>query len=306
MPALASLNLDALLLTVVQRIPRYRLLLGDLLKMTPDTHGDYHDLKNAMAAMEDIATFMNEEIRKHENFQQVLALQGRLQGFADPSGDTSLVAPGRRLIRQGRLMKICRRGNEPRHFFLFSDMLVYAVAETRGLSTPGSTFIFRRCMPLQNVHVVNVADEDCDQDRQHSLTVSNQILADARGFSLLPQAAVTDNSYSFLILTTDKSFQVYCESEEEKTAWIGDLRAAIEHVQAVHRRRTRGGTDEGDGNDFRAPVWMPDHSAAHCMLCRVEFTMWRRRHHCRKCGQLCCAACSSKVRYIVFDYYLFF
>ncbi|ESP02327.1 hypothetical protein LOTGIDRAFT_238051 [Lottia gigantea] len=41
--------------------------------------------------------------------------------------------------------------------------------------------------------------------------------------------------------------------------------------------------------------WVPDSSASVCMVCGVErFSMFNRRHHCRRCGRVVCAACSTK------------
>ncbi|XP_015206656.2 zinc finger FYVE domain-containing protein 26 isoform X1 [Lepisosteus oculatus] len=41
--------------------------------------------------------------------------------------------------------------------------------------------------------------------------------------------------------------------------------------------------------------WVPDHSQCVCMACRKEqFTMFNRRHHCRRCGRLVCNSCSSR------------
>ncbi|XP_052041534.1 zinc finger FYVE domain-containing protein 26 [Apodemus sylvaticus] len=41
--------------------------------------------------------------------------------------------------------------------------------------------------------------------------------------------------------------------------------------------------------------WVPDESASICMVCcREHFTMFNRRHHCRRCGRLVCGSCSSK------------
>ncbi|KAI5645682.1 FYVE zinc finger domain-containing protein [Phthorimaea operculella] len=43
----------------------------------------------------------------------------------------------------------------------------------------------------------------------------------------------------------------------------------------------------------RAPEWVPDIAAPNCMRCAAAFTAFRRRHHCRNCGKVFCASCSS-------------
>uniref|UniRef100_A0A3Q1JHG2 Zinc finger FYVE domain-containing protein 26 n=1 Tax=Anabas testudineus TaxID=64144 RepID=A0A3Q1JHG2_ANATE len=41
--------------------------------------------------------------------------------------------------------------------------------------------------------------------------------------------------------------------------------------------------------------WVPDTQHHVCMVCKRErFTMFNRRHHCRKCGRLVCHACSER------------
>uniref|UniRef100_A0A0G4GEK6 FYVE-type domain-containing protein n=1 Tax=Chromera velia CCMP2878 TaxID=1169474 RepID=A0A0G4GEK6_9ALVE len=39
--------------------------------------------------------------------------------------------------------------------------------------------------------------------------------------------------------------------------------------------------------------WMPDKKCKNCHQCSLPFTPFRRRHHCRMCGQIFCASCSS-------------
>nr|CAD7443668.1 unnamed protein product [Timema bartmani] len=41
------------------------------------------------------------------------------------------------------------------------------------------------------------------------------------------------------------------------------------------------------------PPWIPDDMAPRCMSCETVFTVVRRRHHCRNCGKVFCARCSS-------------
>lgn len=39
--------------------------------------------------------------------------------------------------------------------------------------------------------------------------------------------------------------------------------------------------------------WMPDQLCKQCYACEIPFTVFRRRHHCRLCGQVFCNACSA-------------
>lgn len=39
--------------------------------------------------------------------------------------------------------------------------------------------------------------------------------------------------------------------------------------------------------------WMPDSVSKQCYECGERFTTFRRRHHCRVCGQIFCSKCCS-------------
>ena len=38
--------------------------------------------------------------------------------------------------------------------------------------------------------------------------------------------------------------------------------------------------------------WIPDENRKACYLCCKSFTLFRRKHHCRVCGEVCCVYCS--------------
>ncbi|KAI8869289.1 hypothetical protein GQ42DRAFT_123974, partial [Ramicandelaber brevisporus] len=40
--------------------------------------------------------------------------------------------------------------------------------------------------------------------------------------------------------------------------------------------------------------WEPDENASHCRGCGTRFTLFYRRHHCRRCGQVRCDNCTSR------------
>ncbi|KAI8325086.1 hypothetical protein GQ54DRAFT_252028, partial [Martensiomyces pterosporus] len=40
-------------------------------------------------------------------------------------------------------------------------------------------------------------------------------------------------------------------------------------------------------------AWEPDEATAVCRQCARRFTLFLRRHHCRRCGLVFCDSCSS-------------
>ncbi|GJE86056.1 RhoGEF and LRR domain-containing protein [Phanerochaete sordida] len=99
-PRHSQLNLEGYLLLPIQRIPRYKLLLEDLLKSCPPNYDMVEDpLDRALAEISILATNMNEGKRESESRNKLVQWQARIRGkFPSP-----LVQPHRRLIMDGPL-----------------------------------------------------------------------------------------------------------------------------------------------------------------------------------------------------------
>ncbi|OSD03495.1 hypothetical protein PYCCODRAFT_1365834 [Trametes coccinea BRFM310] len=99
-PRHSQLNLEGYLLLPVQRIPRYRLLLEELVRSSPPMY-EYMDdpIDRALTEIASLATNMNEGKREAESRRRLVQWQARIRGkFPSP-----LVQPHRRLIMDGPL-----------------------------------------------------------------------------------------------------------------------------------------------------------------------------------------------------------
>ena len=48
--------------------------------------------------------------------------------------------------------------------------------------------------------------------------------------------------------------------------------------------------------DLEEPDWVEDDKFSNCQICTSQFSLFVRRHHCRRCGKLLCGkCCHSKV-----------
>ncbi|KAJ6104068.1 hypothetical protein N7523_010388 [Penicillium sp. IBT 18751x] len=57
-------------------------------------------------------------------------------------------------------------------------------------------------------------------------------------------------------------------------------------------QRSTSQYDENLEMETELPRWQPDSEVTECPICGTVFKLWYRKHHCRKCGRVVCAACS--------------
>jgi len=122
--------LESFLVMPVQQVPRYVMLLQDIVKNTPKEHVDHGQLDAALAKMREVATKINERKREAENLAKVFGVQRQLIAkHADRI--TSLCTPSRRYIREGALISVGSSTSTPMHVFLFNDSMLLTVAKPK-------------------------------------------------------------------------------------------------------------------------------------------------------------------------------
>ncbi|ELP92924.1 guanine nucleotide exchange factor, putative [Entamoeba invadens IP1] len=100
-PELKQQSILSLLITPVQRLPRYKLLLTDLFRHYWDTHDDYASLKRAKDEISKVVTFVNEMSRKQDSTEMLLYFTQHTQDM--PIG-LSICEPGRIYLRRDTVL----------------------------------------------------------------------------------------------------------------------------------------------------------------------------------------------------------
>ncbi|KAG6902495.1 hypothetical protein C0995_016072 [Termitomyces sp. Mi166 len=124
-PRCGKLKLRDWLLTIVQRCPRYLLLLKDLIACTDEEDPEYAHLTEVQVLVSKITLSLNTSLHTHAQTLSLLSLQR-----ATPNLPFQLIVPGRALLKRGPLLQIERSGQpREREFLLFSDCLIWLAGE---------------------------------------------------------------------------------------------------------------------------------------------------------------------------------
>lgn len=111
-------RLASLLITPIQRVPRYEMLLGAIIKFTPEDDPCYENLVLAKAAMHEIAHSINERVRESEGREKVFKLSKELKL-------DSLVTAARMYIQDGVLKEISKKKPaSATTVYLFNDLIM--------------------------------------------------------------------------------------------------------------------------------------------------------------------------------------
>eukprot|EP01113_Clastostelium_recurvatum_P033801 TRINITY_DN4510_c1_g1_i2.p1 TRINITY_DN4510_c1_g1~~TRINITY_DN4510_c1_g1_i2.p1 ORF type:complete len:1156 (-),score=386.35 TRINITY_DN4510_c1_g1_i2:12-3479(-) len=188
-PQLSGLSVESFLILPVQRIPRYVLLLQELLRYTDNNHPDFNGLCEALSFIKELADYINSNKSDAENINRILAIQDILTDYPEPT----LVVPRRRFIDEGVLLKDKKT---KMHVFLFTDILLLTKPEKKtkkykgfiGLQTaslntkdePGvikiiatqGTFRFSCETPKDTEHWLRLLTDTFEQCKQAMLSIA--------------------------------------------------------------------------------------------------------------------------------------
>jgi len=216
-----KLKVESVLITPVQRIPRYTLLLEDLLKHTPEDHPDFNNLKSALILIREAAEHVNMSIKYHKNVVRLTE-----------AGLSHLLAPHRQMIRDAtlsastaveetkesslislgiskKLVPGVKQKKATHHFILFNDMLA----------------IVDQLLSADHGVVPKEKEKKSKAPRPKKKKGGNEIvwpidLIWLKDFS----------KTSFEVTGPTKTFLVFFDSADEKLQWWNDIKAYVENA----------------------------------------------------------------------------
>eukprot|EP01084_Bolivina_argentea_P276924 472621_1 len=180
-------TLQSLLILPIQRLPRYRLCLTEIVKNTENNHPDLIDLRRALELVEETTTLINQRMKEFEARQAVRAIEKRFNSVVN------LVKPHRTFIKEGLMTKVDKTGKDREYiFFLFNDMMCYASGKNE------EALKMHTSLPVDRAFFI--------QDVPHHDKYSDR---------------------SFEIHSSVKSFIVHCTQYKLKKEWMNSLRKII-------------------------------------------------------------------------------
>ncbi|KAL1951034.1 hypothetical protein VTO73DRAFT_183 [Trametes versicolor] len=239
------------LLTIVQRCPRYLLLLKDMISCTDPDDPEYTSLTAVHTLVSKITMSLNTSLHTHAQTLSLLALQRNTVNLP-----FQLITPGRTFLKRASLLQMEGSAPKEREFLLFSDCLIWlasadgdifsdkwnAIARSGGGGNGGGVadMLYRTrsetaegdgLRKRQSFLQLRSNASPKRRTRQASSGVDDRWvykghveLVDLEVVVSVPAASTPERGFE--LHSPHQSFVIYAATEEERDEWITAIRTA--------------------------------------------------------------------------------
>ena len=259
-----NLNLTSLLILPVQRIPRYKIIVAEIVKNTESDHCDLDGLNKALELIQSVNITNNQRLKDIDARSIVMKIESEMENL----GNISLVTPSRVFVKQtnsdfeNELYKVSDSSMKSVVFYLFNDCLIYAAPPSGGIFASKKT-TFRMLLPFDSSFEI---EDWADTDKMQSC---------------------------FVIKSLFESFMIKCENEKVKQDWINILNDTLDEWRQTLVEHNQNSNNNNNNNSNQANFEIPFIYNDQCMKCdnRIEKS---KRLFCTYCGDLTCPNCRDK------------
>ena len=234
-PELNQLSIQNHMLTPVQRIPRYKLLLEDYIKQLPEDSSDMENAKKGLELVEMAANHSNDTMARIERMKNIIRVQELLGSSID------LHNPSRELLKEGKISKISTSKGEDaskdtlevtkemdRYMFLFNDILLLCSCNSLTNKVKGGPkYKLKMKFEFEDLVIEDKVELDDRNENAFSLSTSSSSSTTKSTIDVLARTAFEKEDWI-------KSISNALKSHEMKKA---ELRSAILSAQKTFERK---------------------------------------------------------------------
>ncbi|TBU26804.1 hypothetical protein BD311DRAFT_779367 [Dichomitus squalens] len=254
-PRCGKLKFRDWLLTIVQRCPRYLLLLKDMISCTDAEDPEYASLTAVHTLVSKITMSLNTSLHTHAQTLSLLALQRNTVNLP-----FQLISPGRTFLKRSPLLQFEGSTPKEREFLLFSDCLIWLASADGDIfsekwysyaASPTSVSVSSSTPDLLRTRMRSGDDQPQPEALRKRQSLLNVRLNGSPRKKRQASSGVDDRwvykghvelvdlevvvstlaaedtqERGFELLSPQQSFAVYAVNEEERDEWVTAIRNA--------------------------------------------------------------------------------
>ncbi|EDR29477.1 hyaluronan mediated motility receptor, putative [Entamoeba dispar SAW760] len=199
----------------IQRIPRYRLLLKELMKTVPQQHNEYKELYDSLQRITEVGIIVNENKRKMENQHITVQL---LSKFKYPQGTNPIELKGSTTFVKFGVLTLYDPETKPKNrnvnVFLFNDNLVIAKILTTG-----------------TLHKGELIPETLEPILESKKQLNVELVIPFERFTVVDWVDIEGSPAFGLITDSGETLRFSCSNKETKMNWCTELDTQISQTQ---------------------------------------------------------------------------
>ncbi|EKE38122.1 protein with RhoGEF and ArfGAP domains, putative [Entamoeba nuttalli P19] len=199
----------------IQRIPRYGLLLKELIKTVPPQHDEYKELYDSLQRITEVGMIVNENKRKKENQQITIQL---LSKFKYSQGINPIELKGSTTFVKFGVLTLCDA--EPKaksrnvNVFLFNDNLVIAKILTTG-----------------TLHKGKLIPETLEPILESKKQLNVELVIPFERFTVVDCVDIEGSPAFGLVIDSGETLRFSCSNKDIKMSWCAKLDNQISQTQ---------------------------------------------------------------------------